>query len=210
MATSGAAVNCITNGRNLVSAVKTIGVNDRLTDSKGRPVSPEQQQFMLSAQEISKMEKGSNVSVSIVNNHATDTQPFRLFDCNNIALGAGAADNGDDIEITTTFAGGTSYANFRTWLNGSHIASIGTMFEFSEQSMISSTAIKVWNGNLEDYNSKALKNYFFLAKDTYSNDPKVLVMGTTLYLNGFLALSGSLPAQKRIDILFNVTLFNNY
>lgn len=198
------------NGRNLVSSIKTIGTKENLTDQSGRALSTEQQQTMISARDIGNMAKGSNLSFHITNNHATNAQNFLLFDTNEIARAKGANSNGPDIDIVTTFAGGSTYATFQSWIKGSHIASIGTMFEASDAGMFNSMNINIWNGNIEDYNSKTLQNYLLLAKDTYANDQKILILSTTLYINGFLAISGVLPAQKSLTILFNVTLFSNF
>jgi hypothetical protein len=207
MSTSGAVVSQLSNGKNNASSIKQIGVGEYKEISK---LTPEMQQFQISQREIAQMPKGSLLSISVVNNHASAAQPFLLFDPNDIAVQKGAAPNGADIVITTTFAGGATYASLKNYLRGTHLASIGTMFQFTDVAMITSSAIKIWNGNIEDYNSKSLSNYLLMAKDTYSNDQKVLIVGTTLYANGMLAISGSIPAQKQLDILFNVTLFNNF
>lgn len=207
MATSGAVTNCLSNGKNLVSSIESIGVG---SNPAYKNFTPAQQQYLLSRDEIAQMPKGKLVSIIVTNNHATNTQNFLLFDPNDIAVNKGASANGADITITTTFAGGAPYSSLKKFISGTHIASIGTMFQFTDEPMISTTDIKIWNGNLEDYNSKSLSNYLMLAKDTYSNDQKVLIVGTTLYLNGYLAISGQLPAQKQLIILLNSTLFNNF
>ncbi|MCW5907315.1 MAG: hypothetical protein KIS94_05615 [Chitinophagales bacterium] len=201
---------CFTNKQHLVSSVKEIGVEAGRKGPDGRELTAEQQQFLISQNDIFNMPKGSLLTVSIFNDHATDPQDFLLFDVAGIAEASGASPTGADIEITTTFAGGVPYPALQMWMVGTHIGSIGTMFDFSDVPMISSTNIKIWNGNIEDYNAKSLKNYFQLARDTYANDQKLLVMKTTLYLNSFLAISGTLPAQKQLDILFNVTYFSNF
>lgn len=211
MGTPVGAIDCVRNGQgeHLVSSIKTRGVREGAT-LNGQPLSPEQQQFLISQRDIQNQPKGSLLSVTIFNDHATDSQAFILFDPNGIAAASGATATGADIEITTTFAGGVPYTALKTWMNGSHFASIGTMFQFTDVPMITTSMIKVWNGNIEDYNGKNLSNYLNMAKDTWSNDQKVLIMGTTLYMNGFMAMTGIIPAKKQIDILFNVTLFNNF
>ena len=196
-------------GMNRVQAVKQIGVNPN-AKYQGVAIPAELQQAMYIRRKIANMPKGSNLSVTITNNHATNSQAFLAFDTNGIAAAKGASANGADIEYTTTFAGGSTYASLKSITNGTHVGSLGTMFQVSDEQMFNTMNVLVWNGNYEDYNSKSLTNYLQLAKDTYANDPKILVIASELYLNGFFALSGTLPAQKSLTILFNLVEWSNF
>ena len=195
------------NGANRVASIKNTGVSETSTMSK------REQQVTRIAQHVNNLPKGTNLSVLIKNNHATDDQAFLVFDAVGAALAKGATTNGADIVITSTFAGlGTAagYACLKAYISGSHLGNLGTSFKFSDESIIDSANINIWNGNLEDFNSKSLQNYLLLAEDTYANDQKILVMSTELYVNQFLAISGVLPAGGSLNILFNVTAVANF
>lgn len=200
------------NPQNKVSSIKDTGFDPALTYN-GMAVPKEVQQKGRIIQFVEKQNKGTNLSVRIVNNHATDTQNFLLFDPCGTAAAAGASANGANIVITSTFAGiGTAagYAALKESLKGSHLGSLGTTFNFSDEANISGSNIKIWNGNIEDYNSKSLQNYLELARDYYANDVKLLNLSTELYLNNFFAMTGSLPAGESLTILFNVVAISNW
>lgn len=213
MATSGAALICGSNGTNKASFIKTVGVEAGRTGPNGRELSAEEQQYIISAKEIQRMNKGTLVSINVTNNGGAGAQSFTLFDVAGIASASGAPANGAQIVITSTFAGLNSAAGYTTLkelTKGTRSASVGTMFEFSSATEINRSNIKIWNGNYEEYNFKTLGNYLQLAKDTYANDQKVLVMNTTFYMNGFFAISGTVSPDESINILFNLTLFSNF
>jgi hypothetical protein len=199
-------VNNVSGGRNQVSSIKQTGANLNLAT----PV-PVQQGIRLEAY-VKQMQKGSNLSVTVTNAGAT-TQAFKLFDPWGMATLAGASANGADIAITSTFGGfnnAGAYTALVASLGGQHLGAVGAMFQFGSEATISSSNLKIYNGNLENYNNSSLKNYLTLAKDTYANDLKTLVLDTMLYLNGYFAIAGSLPAGGSLEILLNVELFRNF
>ena len=199
-------INIQGNGQNRVSSIKQVGVNE----NSAMPAREQQARAVL--EQVSSVEKGNNLSVLITNTGA-DRQNFLLFDVNAIAAAKGANANGAGIVITSTFAGtGTAagYQCLKNNLTGSRVGSVGTAFQFGDEAYINSANINIWNGNYEDHHCMSLQNYLQLAKDTYANDPKILVMATALWLNNFLAISGSLPAGGELSILFNIPLHSNF
>ena len=199
-------------GRNRVSSIKTDGTN-RDASFAGKRLTAEQQQELRVVQKVRSMPKGSNISFTIANGHASATQNFILFDVCGAAAANGASAQGADITITSTFVGlgsTTGYTVFKEWLKGTHFGSIGTSFQASDEGIFNTSGIKIWTGNIEDYNGKSLKNYLLLSKDNYANDQKILNLSTELYVNGLFAITGSLPAQESLTILMNVPAFSNF
>lgn len=196
----------VSDGTNKVSSMRVFGV------SQANPEPAAVQQGKDLARLVQGISKGSLLSVTVENAGAT-TQAFRLFDPYGVAAAAGMPANGADITITSTFAGLNSAAGYealKSWLGGNHIGSIGSTFLFGSEATISSSNLKVWNGNIETYNQSSLKNNLTMAKDTYANDQKTLVVKTMLYLNGLFAVSGQLPAGGSMELLLNVQLFRNF
>lgn len=199
-------------GKNQVASIKTDGARKGAT-LNGRELTPEQQQELRIVQKVKGMNKGSNISFTITNAHASATQNFILFDVCGAAAANGASAQGADISITSTFVGlgsTTGYTVFKEWLKGTHFGSIGTSFQASDENIFNTSGIKIWTGNIEDYNGKSLKNYLLLSKDNYANDQKILNLSTELYVNGLFAITGSLPAQESLTILMNVPAFSNF
>lgn len=210
--TSGAVTSLVSNGANKVGSIKRTGVNENLT-YKGVQVPADVQQSARIRQMVVNANKGTNLSILITNNHDTDTQNFLILDPCGIAAAAGASANGADIVITSSFAGlntAAGYTCLKEMLKGSHMGVLGTTFEFSSEGMINSSAIKIYNGTIEDYNSKTLQNYLQLARDNYANDQKILNLSTELYLNNFFAIAGKLPAGGSLNLLFSVPVVSNW
>jgi len=210
--TSGAVTSLVSNGANRVGSIKNTGVKEGLT-YKGVQVPADVQQSARIRQMVVNANKGTNLSILITNNHDTDTQNFLILDPCGIAAAAGASANGADIVITSSFAGlntAAGYTCLKEMLKGSHMGVLGTTFEFSSEGMINSSAIKIYNGTIEDYNSKTLQNYLQLARDNYANDQKILNLSTELYLNNFFAIAGKLPAGGSLNLLFNVPVVSNW
>lgn len=215
MGTIVTAATLLANQQNRASSIKTAGTQANAMQAnqvtgKLQPVDDQQQQANIVARQVNAMPKGSNLTVTVTNSHATDTQSFILFDCIGLALANGAAATGADIDFTTTFAGNSPYANLLEYIVGARMASLGSSFQVSNETVFSTSQMKVWNGNIEDYNSKSLVNYFKLAKDNYANDQKLLNIQSVFYINSFLAISGSLKAQESIDILLNIVGHKNF
>lgn len=203
-------VNLVTNGQNQARSIKRLGVNENLT-VQGKKVPAEVQQAAVIRRAVSQMPKGSNLSVTITNTATSGAaQAFVLFDAAGVAANRGSITIGADITFSTTFAGNASYTTLKEYLKGTHLGSLGTMFQFSNETMINTSAIRIWNGNIEDYNSKSLSNYLQLAKDNYANDQKILVVNSELYINNLFAISGSLAFGEQLTILFNVAEFSNF
>lgn len=214
MPTNGAvlAAQNLSNGTNRVASIKNTGATEGAT-LNGKTLSTKQQQQLRIANHVNNLQKGTNVAVNIRNNHATDDQNFLVFDAIGVALAKGASANGADIVITSTFAGlstAAGYAAFKAYISGSHPGVLGTSFKFSDETIIDSCGLTIWNGDLENYNSMNLVNYLLLSEDNYANDQKILNMSTELYANQFLAFSGTLPAQSSLNILFNVVAIANF
>ena len=195
--------------KNQLSDIKLSGVNQQ------SPVPAAKQQAQIAAQQVFSAPKGSLFSVTIANTDDDTDESFILFDSCGFAANAGATAQGAHITIKTTFAGGgsnqaTGYSNLKALSVGTHLGSVGTAFIFSDESMIQTSNIKIWNGNIENYNSQSLSNYVLMARDTYAHDQKMLVMNTTLYINNFFAITGTIPFGESLTILFNVALVNNW
>lgn len=201
-----AGVLSVSGGTNRVGSMKQTGTNPSLST----PAAIQQGQRLEAY--IKSMSKGSNLSVTVTNAGST-TQAFKLFDPWGMATIAGASANGADISISSTFGGfntTTAYTALVASLGGQHLGVVGTTFLFGSEATIGSSNLKIYNGNIENYNNSSLQNYLTLAKDTYANDQKTLVVDTMLYLNGYFAIAGTLPAGGSLQILFNVELFRNF
>jgi hypothetical protein len=200
------------SGKNQVASIKTDGTR-KGASLQGRELTAEQQQELRVVQKVRSMPKGSNISFTIANGHASNAQSFILFDVCGAAAANGATAQGADITITSTFVGlgsTTGYTVFKEWLKGTHFGSIGTSFQASDEDIFLTSGIKIWTGNIEDYNGKSLKNYLLLSKDNYANDQKILNLSTELYVNGLFAITGTIPAQESLTILMNVPAFSNF
>lgn len=200
----------VTSGRNVVSAIKDTGYNPQLKNASGVVVPKEVQQAAIIRNKVFSTPKGSLLSITVKNTSADTTRDFLLFDMAGIAAAKGAAPTHSDINITTTFAGNSTYATLKAVLQGTRAGSLGTAFKYSEEEIIDTANILIWNGNFEDYNSKSLQNYLQMAVDTYANDPKILVMSTELWINAFFAIAGKLPAGGQLTIIFNLVEYSNF
>lgn len=200
----------VTNGRNVVSAIKETGFNPQLKGANGALIPKEVQQAAIIRNKVFSTPKGSLLSITVKNTSDTNVRDFLLFDGAGIAAAKGAAPTHSDITITTTFAGNSSYTTLKAALQGTRMGSLGTAFKYSEEEIIDTANILIWNGNFEDYNSKSLQNYLQMAVDTYANDPKILVMNTELWINAFLAIGGKLPAGGQLTIIFNLVEYSNF
>ncbi len=189
--------------RNLASSIKDFGVN------AGSAQNASAQQTNEVLKMVKEMPKGANLSI-LIENSSGATKKFVLFDAIGLAVENGAVNENDDLTITTTFAGGSSYAALVKLIAGTRLASVGAVFSWGSETYISSSNIKVWNGNLEDYNNKSAQNVIRLAKDTYANDPKTRIIASAFWINQYFALSGQLPDGGQLEILFNIPGQANY
>lgn len=172
------------------------------------------QQGQIVAQDVVSVDKGKLLRVTVSNTATSGAaQAFLMFDVCGIAAANGVAGNGANISYSTSFAGGgtsTMYEALRNSIQGTRIGAIGAQFQFSVESAITTSGLKIWNGNYENYNSASFDNYLQLAKDNYANNQKVLNMDTNFYINNFFAIGGTLNFGESITILFNVAALRNF
>lgn len=200
------------DGKNRVASIKTDGTRAGATFG-GKVLSAEQQQELQIASAVNQTQKGSTLTFVIANGHATATQSFILFDQCGAAAANGATAQGADITITSSFAGLNStagYTAFKAWLAGSRVGSIGTSFLASDESVFVTLGLKVWTGNIENYQPMSLQQYLLLAKDNYANDQKILNVSTKFYVNPLFALTGAIPAGESLTVVMNVPTIRNF
>ena len=184
MATSGAVTSILSGGTNLAQNVKTIGVNQNAVNSAGQLLSAKQQQANIVAAHRQSIPKGENLSVTITNGGG-NAENFVLFDVCGIVKAYAGVTNGSDIVIDSNFAG-IAYGTGSVVANG-------------------------YSG----YNT--LKSYLVGGRfgvigtnDTYSNNAGTLTLSTKFWVNGFYAITGSVPAGGSLTVLFNIPAHGNF